>query len=143
VRATRYVTSLRDGDARAWLFTIVRNTWYSRVSRKANRTEGTRLNDGPVERPDHALDPKERLLQQPASCRADLSAAETYDQRVCLAAGQCSLQRFANNPSTRCPQQGHGLETSAGGVPSMRGSEAAHRCCLVPFGTEYFRGAAG
>lgn len=64
VRAIRFFSSLRDDDARAWLFTIVRNAWYSRVSRKANVAEGTRLNDGQDERPDNALDPEERLLQQ-------------------------------------------------------------------------------
>jgi len=64
VRAIRFLSSLRDDDARAWLFTIVRNAWYSRVSRKANVAEGTRLNDGQDERPDNALDPEERLLQQ-------------------------------------------------------------------------------
>jgi len=64
VRAIRYFSSLRDDDARAWLFTIVRNAWYSRVSRKANVAEGTRLNDGQDEWPDNALDPEERLLQQ-------------------------------------------------------------------------------
>ena len=64
VRAFRFFSSLREGDARAWLFTIVRNTWYSRVSRKANVAEGTRLNDGQDQRPDAALDPEERLLQQ-------------------------------------------------------------------------------
>jgi RNA polymerase sigma-70 factor (ECF subfamily) len=64
VRAMRFFSSLRDDDARAWLFTIVRNAWYSRVSRKANVAEGTRLNDGQAQRPDNALDPEERLLQQ-------------------------------------------------------------------------------
>jgi len=64
VRAIRYFSSLRNDDARAWLFTIVRNAWYSRVSRKANVAEGTRLNDGQDEWPDNALDPEERLLQQ-------------------------------------------------------------------------------
>jgi RNA polymerase sigma factor (sigma-70 family) len=64
VRAMRFLSSLRDNDARAWLFTIVRNTWYSRVSLKAKATGGTRLNDEPIERPDTALDPEERLLQQ-------------------------------------------------------------------------------
>jgi len=64
VRAIRFFSSLRNDDARAWLFTIVRNAWYSRVSRKANVAEGTRLNDGQDERPDNALDPEERLLQQ-------------------------------------------------------------------------------
>jgi RNA polymerase sigma-70 factor (ECF subfamily) len=64
VRAMRFFSSLRDDDARAWLFTIVRNAWYSRVSRKANVAEGPRLNDGQDQRPDNALDPEERLLQQ-------------------------------------------------------------------------------
>ena len=64
VRAIRFFSSLRNDDARAWLFTIVRNAWYSRVSRKANVAEGTRLNDGQDQRPDNALDPEERLLQQ-------------------------------------------------------------------------------
>ena len=43
VRAMRYFSSLRDDDARAWLFAIVRNTWYSRVSRRANVKEATPL----------------------------------------------------------------------------------------------------
>ena len=64
VRAMRFFSSLRDDDARAWLFTIVRNTWYSRVSRKPNVAERMRLNDGQDQRPDTALDPEERLLQQ-------------------------------------------------------------------------------
>lgn len=64
VRAMRFFSSLRDDDARAWLFTIVRNAWYSRVSRKANVAEGTRLHDEQDQRPDNALDPEERLLQQ-------------------------------------------------------------------------------
>src|SRR5690349_8743248 len=33
VRAMRYFATLRDTDARAWLFAIVRNTWYSRLPR--------------------------------------------------------------------------------------------------------------
>ena len=37
VRAMRFLSSLRDDDARGWLFAIVRNTWYSRVSRRSNR----------------------------------------------------------------------------------------------------------
>src|SRR5580692_5100646 len=33
VRALRFFSSLRGEDARAWLLTIVRNTWYGRFSR--------------------------------------------------------------------------------------------------------------
>jgi RNA polymerase sigma-70 factor (ECF subfamily) len=63
VRALRYFSSLRDDDARAWLFTIVRNAWYSRLSRRPDLEDAaTRgIQDEP---PDGALDPEERLLQQ-------------------------------------------------------------------------------
>ena len=64
VRALRYLPSLRDDDARSWLFAIVRNTWYSRVSRVAKATAGAPLPSGQEEWPDNAPDPEERLLQQ-------------------------------------------------------------------------------
>ena len=64
VRAMRFLSSLRDDDARAWLFAIVRNTWYSRVSRRANMAEAIPLDGARDVRPDGALDPEERLLQQ-------------------------------------------------------------------------------
>ena len=63
VRAMRFLSSLREGNARPWLFAIVRNTWYSRRSRR----------DAVVESPAHlavdegvdeALDPEQRLVQQ-------------------------------------------------------------------------------
>jgi RNA polymerase sigma-70 factor, ECF subfamily len=63
VRAMRFFSSLRDDDARAWLLTIVRNTWYSRVSRLPATTEAA-LDTTTGDRPDDALDPEERLLQQ-------------------------------------------------------------------------------
>jgi len=64
LRAMRYFSSLRDGDARAWLFAIVRNTWHSRVSNPAHRRElGVVATDGD-EPPDESPDPEERLLQQ-------------------------------------------------------------------------------
>ena len=46
VRAMRFLSSPRDDDARAWLFTIVRNTWYSRVSRRAHVAAGPLLQGG-------------------------------------------------------------------------------------------------
>ena len=64
VRAMRFFSSLRHDDARAWLLTIVRNTWYSRVSRRSTLREATYLDDAPYERSDEALDPEERLMQQ-------------------------------------------------------------------------------
>jgi len=64
VRAMRFLSSLRDDDARGWLFAIVRNTWYSRVSRRSTTKEATSLDAAPREQPDDALDPEERLAQQ-------------------------------------------------------------------------------
>jgi RNA polymerase sigma factor (sigma-70 family) len=64
VRAMRFFSSLRDADARAWLFAIVRNTWHSRVSRRANVMEVTPVAGARDEPPDNALDPEARLLQQ-------------------------------------------------------------------------------
>lgn len=64
VRAMRYFASLRGDDARAWLFTIVRNTWYSRVSRRSSLTEASPLDSARDERPDDAPDPEAQLLQQ-------------------------------------------------------------------------------
>jgi RNA polymerase sigma factor (sigma-70 family) len=63
VRAMRFLSSLRDEDARAWLFTIVRNTWYSRASRRASVKEAA-LDNSEEQLPDHALDPEARLLQK-------------------------------------------------------------------------------
>ena len=65
IRAMRFINSLRDENARAWLFTIVRNTWYSRVTRRSSGTESAaRLSNADDDVADAALDPEERLLQQ-------------------------------------------------------------------------------
>lgn len=64
LRAMRYFSSLRDDDARSWLFAIVRNTWYSRASRRSNLIAVNPEDGLKRDRPDQALDPEERLLQQ-------------------------------------------------------------------------------
>jgi RNA polymerase sigma-70 factor (ECF subfamily) len=64
VRAIRYFPSLRDDDARPWLFAIVRNTWYSRLLRRTNLKEVHAMDGVKEERTDDALDPEERLLQR-------------------------------------------------------------------------------
>ncbi|HTM25982.1 MAG TPA: sigma-70 family RNA polymerase sigma factor [Vicinamibacterales bacterium] len=63
VRAMRFFSSLRGDDARAWLFTIVRNAWYSRISRRSTAAEPAPLG-AQDQLSDDALDPEERLLQQ-------------------------------------------------------------------------------
>ena len=67
VRAMRFFSSLRDDDARSWLFAIVRNTWYSRVSRRAS-TNPLPL-DAADDPADNALDPEASLLQHQAVAR--------------------------------------------------------------------------
>lgn len=69
VRAVRFFSSLRDSDARAWLFAIVRNTWYSRVTRRAGAVEAVALTNTTEEPADGTLDPEARLLQQHAIAR--------------------------------------------------------------------------
>lgn len=64
VRAMRYFSSLRDDNPRPWLFAIIRNTWYSRISRRPDLTKVDMDDSARRERPDQALDPEERLLQQ-------------------------------------------------------------------------------
>jgi RNA polymerase sigma-70 factor (ECF subfamily) len=69
VRAVRYFSTRRDGDPRAWFFAIVRNAWYSRLSRAATAMESTSLDAERDERADEALDPEALLLQQHAVAR--------------------------------------------------------------------------
>ena len=69
VRALRFFSSFRDNDARAWLFTIVRNTWYSRASRRPSNKEATMPDGADDQVADEALDPEERLLQQDVVAR--------------------------------------------------------------------------
>src|SRR5260370_38548068 len=69
VRALRYFSSLRNDDARAWLLTIVRNTWYGRFS-KAGGAEQHKVFAGTEdERPDEQLDPEALGIQQQAGER--------------------------------------------------------------------------
>ena len=69
VRALRYFSSLRDDNARAWFFAIVRNTWCSRVARHAKVTSMAPRHHSGESTPDDALDPEARLLQQTTVAR--------------------------------------------------------------------------
>jgi RNA polymerase sigma factor (sigma-70 family) len=75
VRALRFYATLRNDDARAWLLTIVRNTWYSRTSRVAPAGFQSISQVSPVapvrddmsdDRPDDGLDPEALVIQQQA-----------------------------------------------------------------------------
>ena len=67
VRAMRFFPSLRDDDARAWLLAIVRNAWYSRLSRRTSAAADiVPLNSAVDVRADESLDPEALMLQQHA-----------------------------------------------------------------------------
>ena len=64
VRALRFFSSLRGEDARAWLLTIVRNTWYGRFPRRAGGAVMTVGEEDPDNRADGSPDPEAQLIQQ-------------------------------------------------------------------------------
>jgi RNA polymerase sigma factor (sigma-70 family) len=64
VRALRFFSSLRGEDARAWLFTIVRNTWYGRFPRRGGSPMMTVADEDADNRADESLDPEAQLIQQ-------------------------------------------------------------------------------
>src|SRR5215831_12803342 len=64
VRAFRFFSSLRNDNPRAWLLTIVRNTWYARVSRQQARPRVTEYDEMADPRPDHRPNPEALLAQQ-------------------------------------------------------------------------------
>jgi len=66
VRALRFFPSLRNDDARAWLFTIVRNTWYARFSKVGGADRHAVVDDMKDERRDEQLDPEALVIQQQA-----------------------------------------------------------------------------
>ena len=67
VRALRYFSSLKNEDARAWLMAIVRNTWYSRVSGRADRA--WEVDTVLVERRDPSLTPEASAMQRQDAAR--------------------------------------------------------------------------
>ena len=66
VRALRYFSSLRNDDARSWLLTIVRNTWYGRFSKAGAAGQREIVDDMKDERPDEQLDPEALVIQRQA-----------------------------------------------------------------------------
>src|SRR5258708_28785011 len=62
VRALRFFSSLRDDNARAWLLTIVRNTWYGRFSRHGGPKPSEVFDETKDTRSDEGLDPESLML---------------------------------------------------------------------------------
>src|ERR1700730_347872 len=69
VRALRFFSTLRGEDARAWLLTIVRNTWHGRFPRRAGGGVTTVVHDGGDSarnvdnRADASPDPEAQMIQ--------------------------------------------------------------------------------
>jgi RNA polymerase sigma-70 factor, ECF subfamily len=63
VRALRFFSSLRGADARAWLLTIVRNTWYGRFPRRAGGAVKTVAEEDADNQADVSLDPEAQAIQ--------------------------------------------------------------------------------
>ena len=76
VRALRFFSSLRNDDARAWLLTIVRNTWYARFSKPVSADQHAVLDQMKDERPDEQLDPEALMIQQQAVKRVQRAIEE-------------------------------------------------------------------
>jgi RNA polymerase sigma factor (sigma-70 family) len=66
VRALRFFSSLRSDDARAWLLTIVRNTWYARFSKVGHADQHAVFDDMTDERSDEQLNPEALAIQRQA-----------------------------------------------------------------------------
>jgi RNA polymerase sigma-70 factor (ECF subfamily) len=64
VRALRFFSSLRDENARPWLLTIVRNTWYGRFPRRADSAAVNVAGEDADNRADVSLDPEAQMIQQ-------------------------------------------------------------------------------
>jgi len=76
VRALRFFPSLCSGDARSWLLTIVRNTWYGRFPRTRAANQTTVYDDLTHDRPDDGLDPEALVMQQQAVERVQRAVQE-------------------------------------------------------------------
>jgi RNA polymerase sigma-70 factor (ECF subfamily) len=66
VRALRFFSSFRGGNGRAWLLTIVRNTWYGRFPARGGAERMVAFDEGADDRPGDGLDPEALVIQQQA-----------------------------------------------------------------------------
>jgi RNA polymerase sigma-70 factor (ECF subfamily) len=64
IRALRFFPSLRNDDARAWLLTIVRNTWYGRLVQQGHTRPVGVYDEMTDNRHDESLGPEALVLQQ-------------------------------------------------------------------------------
>jgi RNA polymerase sigma-70 factor (ECF subfamily) len=65
VRALRFFPSLRSSNARAWLLTIVRHTWYGRIPSRERARQTAVAEEMRHVPPAEGQDPEARLVQTP------------------------------------------------------------------------------
>src|SRR5260221_105607 len=153
VRALRFFSSLRNDDARAWLLTIVRNTWYARFAKAGRAEPHTVGDDMQDERPDDQLDPEALVIQQQAVERVHRAIeALPVDFRevvvlreleglsykeIAAVIGQPIgplMSRFAPARERLLAVPGRRARSGAGGRASLRRAlgRSGHRQALVP-----------
>src|ERR1700722_9479757 len=76
VRAFKFFSSFRGDDARSWLLTIVRNTWYGRFPRRAAGVSVVKTDENGDDRPDESLNPEALVIQQETVERVRLALEE-------------------------------------------------------------------
>ena len=64
IRALRFLPSLRNDDARAWLLAIVRNTWFGRLAKQGDAGRVTTYEETMDDRRDDSLGPEALVLQR-------------------------------------------------------------------------------
>jgi RNA polymerase sigma-70 factor, ECF subfamily len=64
IRALRFLPSLRNDDARAWLLAIVRNTWYGRLAKHGDARRVKAYEETMDDRRDDSLGPEALVLQR-------------------------------------------------------------------------------
>jgi RNA polymerase sigma factor (sigma-70 family) len=75
VRALRFFSTLRDDNARPWLLSIVRNTWYGRFTQRERADRRAVADQIEDERTDTELDPESLVIQQQAVARVHRALA--------------------------------------------------------------------
>ena len=71
MRAFKFFSSFRGEDARAWLLTIVRNTWYGRFPRGAGRLPMSSIDETGDDPLDEGLDPQIATCSMKSALRTD------------------------------------------------------------------------
>jgi RNA polymerase sigma factor (sigma-70 family) len=79
VRAFKLFASFRGEDARAWLLTIVRNTWYGRFPRYAAGVSTVKTDEEGDDRSDERLNPEALVIQDETVDRVRRALEELPD----------------------------------------------------------------